>query len=111
MGLHHVILMTSFLQLQPSASMTVVPTLPGKLFPPLVFVAKFFPQMQFAVEYPGRIDTLDQRIKPTHAESVFYLGCVQLDRLHVAGLSCCVRLCLYMRVQDSELLLLLCVCV
>ena len=79
MGLHHVILMTSFLQLQPSASMTVVPTLPGKLFPPLVFVAQLFPQMQFAVEYPGRIDTLDQRIKPPHAE-VDVLPRVRTDR-------------------------------
>ena len=68
MGLHHVILMTSFLQLQLSASMTVVPTLPGKLFPPLVFVAQFSPQMQFAVEYPGRIDTLDQRLNQ-HTQS------------------------------------------
>ena len=54
---------------------------------------------------------LDRRIKPAHAESVFYPGSAQLrsDRLHVAGLSCCVRLCMYTRVHDS--VLLLCVCV
>ena len=55
--------------------------------------------------------TLDRRIKPAHVESVFYPGSAQLrsDRLHVAGLSCCVRLCMYTRVHDS--VLLLCVCV
>ena len=53
--------------------------------------------------------TLDQRIKPAHVKSVFYLGSEQLDRLPVAGLSCCVRLCMYLRVHESVLLLLLCV--
>ena len=35
----------------------------------------------------------------------------QLDQLHVTGLSCCVRLCMYMRVRESALLLLLHMCV
>ena len=50
--------------------------------------------------------TLDQRIKPAHVERVFYPGGAQLDRLPVAGLSCCIRMCNYMRVHESVLLLL-----
>ena len=33
--------------------------------------------------------TLNQRMKPVQEESMFYPGILQLDHLHVAGLSCC----------------------
>ena len=53
--------------------------------------------------------------------SVYYYACcfyvptlvlyAQLDRLPVAGLSCCVRLCMYMRVHESVVVVRVCVCV
>ena len=68
--------------------------------------------------------TLDQRNKPPHVESVFYPRSAQLDWLHVAGLSCCVRLCIHVHVcswvccaciksqksVQSELCMFVCMC-
>ena len=69
-----------------------------------------FPQVN-VTKSPSFHSTLDQRIKPAHAELVFYPRSAQQELLLVACLSCCVRLCMYMCVHESVLLLLLCVSV